>query len=391
MVKVFVPKESRAGETRVAATPESVKKMVAAGLEVAVEAGAGEGSYIADARYTSAGATIASDRAAAFAGADAVFTVIAPEAQEASGLKEGALLVGLLSPAQNLDLVRQLADGKVSSLAMELVPRITRAQTMDALSSQASIAGYKAVLLAAERLGKYFPLLMTAAGTIPPAKVVIMGAGVAGLQAVATAKRLGAVVEVSDIRDVVKEQVESLGGKFIELPELEGGEGEGGYAREMTPEFLAKQREIVTRHVQAADVVICTALVPGKKAPTLLTEEMVGGMKAGAVIVDLAVEQGGNCVLSKAGEEVVHGGVLILGPSNLPAETPIDASQMYARNVWALIKSLLKDGAIGLDPEDEVVDGALLTHDGEVRHAPTRQSLGLGPLQAATDPEGESE
>ncbi len=376
MVKVFVPKESRAGETRVAATPESVKKMVAAGLEVAVEAGAGSGSYIADDHYVSAGATVATDRAAALSEADAVLRVTAPDSEETAGLKEGALLVALLAPAQNLDLVRQLADEKISSLAMELVPRITRAQTMDALSSQASIAGYKAVLLAAERLGKYFPLLMTAAGTIPPAKVVVMGAGVAGLQAVATAKRLGAVVEVSDIRDVVKEQVESLGGKFIELPDLGGGEGEGGYAREMTPEFLAKQREIVTRHVQAADVVICTALVPGKKAPTLLTESMVRGMKPGAVIVDLAVEQGGNCELSKAGEDVMEGDVLILGPSNLPAETPVDASQMYARNVWALIKSLLKDGAIDLDPEDEVVDGALLTHAGEVRHEPTRQALG---------------
>ncbi len=290
MVKIFVPKESRAGETRVAATPESVKKMVAAGIEVVVEAGAGGGSYIADARYQSAGAAIVTDRATALADADAVLRVIAPETADVASMKEGALLVGLLSPARNLDLVRGLAESKVSSLAMELVPRISRAQTMDALSSQASIAGYKAVLLAAERLGKYFPLLMTAAGTIPPAKVVVMGAGVAGLQAVATAKRLGAVVEVSDIRDVVKEQVESLGGKFIELPELSGGEGEGGYAREMTPEFLAEQREIVTRHVQAADVVICTALVPGKKAPTLLTEEMVGGMKAGAVVVDLAVE-----------------------------------------------------------------------------------------------------
>ncbi len=375
MVKVFIPKESRAGETRVAATPESVKKMVAAGLEVAVEAGAGIGSHIADDRYKSAGATIAGDRGAALSGADVVLRVIAPEPDEAASLKAGALLVGLLSPARNLDLVRGLAEGKVSSLAMELVPRITRAQTMDALSSQASIAGYKAVLLAAERLGKYFPLLMTAAGTIPPAKVVVMGAGVAGLQAVATAKRLGAVVEVSDIRDVVKEQVESLGGKFIELPELAGGEGEGGYAREMTPEFLAEQREIVTRHVQAADVVICTALVPGKKAPTLLTEEMVGGMKAGAVIVDLAVEQGGNCELSKVDEEVSAGDVLILGPANLPAETPIDASQMYARNVWALLKTLLDDGALDLDLEDEVVDGALLTHAGEVRHAPTRQAL----------------
>ena len=213
-------------------------------------------------------------------------------------------------------------------------------------------------------------------GTIRPARVVVMGAGVAGLQAVATAKRLGAVVEVSDIRDVVKEQVESLGGKFIELPELEGGEGEGGYAREMGEEFLRKQREIVSRHVAAADVVICTALVPGKKAPTLVTEDMVAAMKPGAVIVDLAVEQGGNCELSKVGEDVVANDVLILGPANLPAETPVDASQLYARNVWALIKTLIQeDGSLALDLEDEVVDGTLLTHQGEVRHAPTREAL----------------
>ena len=376
MVKVFVPKESRAGEARVAATPESVKKMVGAGLSVAVEAGAGVGAHIADDRYEAAGASIATGGAAALAEADAVLRVVAPESSELSGMKQGALLVALLSPARNLDLVRELAQSQISALAMELVPRISRAQSMDALSSQASIAGYKAVLLAAERLGKYFPLLMTAAGTIPPAKVVVMGAGVAGLQAVATARRLGAVVEVSDIRDVVKEQVESLGGKFIDLPDMgEGGEGAGGYAREMTPEFLAEQRKIVTRHVQAADVVICTALVPGKKAPTLLTQAMVEGMKPGAVIVDLAVEQGGNCELSKPGEDVMAGGVLILGPANLPAETPIDASQLYARNVWALLEILLKDGAIALDLEDEVVDGALLTHAGEVRHAPTRQAL----------------
>ena len=375
MVKVFVPKESRAGETRVAATPESVKKMVAAGLDVSVQAGAGAGAHIADELYDKAGARLASDRAASFAEADLVLTVVAPEADDVAQLKEGAVLVGLLAPLQNLDLVRQLADSKIESLAMELVPRISRAQSMDALSSQASIAGYKAVLLAATRLGKYFPLLMTAAGTIAPAKVVVMGAGVAGLQAVATAKRLGAVVEVSDIRDVVKEQVESLGGKFIPLPNLGGGEGEGGYAREMTPEFLAEQRKIVTRHIQAADVVICTALVPGKKAPTLVTTEMVEGMKPGSVVVDLAVEQGGNCELSESGEEVHHSGVMILGPANLPAETPIDASQLYARNVWALLEPMLDEGAFTVDTEDEVVDGALLTLGGEVHNAFTRKAL----------------
>ncbi len=375
MVKVFVPKESRAGETRVAATPESVKKMVGAGLEVSVQAGAGAGAHIADELYEKAGAKLASDRAASLAAADLVLTVVAPEADDIAQLKAGTVLVGLLAPLQNLEVVRQLASAKIDSLAMELVPRISRAQSMDALSSQASIAGYKAVLLAATRLGKYFPLLMTAAGTITPARVVVMGAGVAGLQAVATAKRLGAIVEVSDIRDVVKEQVESLGGKFIPLPNLGGGEGEGGYAREMTPEFLAEQRKIVTRHIQAADVVICTALVPGKKAPTLVTTEMVEGMKSGSVIVDLAVGQGGNCELSASGEEVNHGGVMILGPANLPAETPIDASQLYARNVWALLEPMLKEGALSVDTEDEVVDGALLTHGGEVHNAFTRKAL----------------
>lgn len=372
MVKVFVGKERRAGETRVAATPDSVKRMVAAGCEVTVEAGAGEGAFITDQHYAEVGAVVTSDAAAAL-GASEVVLRVAPQTDEVAVLAPGALLIALIAPAQNLDLVRELQTRNVSSLAMELVPRISRAQEMDALSSQASIAGYKAVLHAAARLGKYFPLLMTAAGTIPPAKVVVMGAGVAGLQAVATAKRLGAVVEVSDIRDAVKEQVESLGGKFIELPTHESGEGEGGYAREMTEDFLRQQREIVTRHVAAADVVICTALVPGKKAPILLTRAMVEGMRPGAVIVDLAVGQGGNCELSQLGREVVHGGVVILGPENLPAETPVDASQLYARNVWALLKTLLTDGALELNAEDEVVDGALLTHAGEIRHAPTRQ------------------
>ena len=369
MVKVFVGKETRAGETRVAATPDSVKRMVKAGCTVTVEPGAGSGTHIDDGQFEAAGASIG-----ALDGADVILRVV-PTAEDVASVSSDSLLIGLLSPAQNPDLVRHLRDQKISALAMELVPRISRAQEMDALSSQASIAGYKAVLLAATRLGKYFPLLMTAAGTIKPARVVVMGAGVAGLQAIATAKRLGAVVEVSDIRDVVKEQVESLGGKFIELPDMGGGEGEGGYAREMGEEFLRKQREIVTRHVAAADVVICTALVPGKKAPTLLTQEMVEGMKPGAVIVDLAVGQGGNCVLSKPGEDVVHQGILILGPENLPAETPVDASQLYARNVWALLAILLKEGALALDLEDEIVDGALLTHQGEVRHARTREML----------------
>ena len=375
MMKVFVPNESASGETRVAATPETVKKMVGKGLAVSVQAGAGDQAHFPDDLFEKVGATVVEDRSAALSEADLVATVSGLSAAEISQLKKGAVGIGLVAAHQNLEAVAAYRDGGVSCLAMELVPRISRAQSMDALSSQASIAGYKAVLLAAYRLAKYFPLLMTAAGTIRPAKIVVMGAGVAGLQAVATAKRLGAVVEVSDIREVVKEQVESLGGRFIELPDMGGGEGTGGYAKEMGEEFLRKQREIVTRHVAEADVVICTALVPGRKAPVLVTQEMVEGMRPGSIVIDLAVAQGGNCVLSEVEQEVNHSGVLILGPSNLPAETPYDASQLYARNVWALISPLLGENGLDLDLEDEVVAGALLTHDGEVRHAPTRDAL----------------
>jgi NAD(P) transhydrogenase subunit alpha len=378
MVNVFIPKERRRGETRVAATPETVRKMVKAGLEVTVERGAGAGAFFPDAEYETAGARLADDALASRAAADAVLTVTAPEAADASAQKPGSLLVGFLAPHRNADLVRALADRRVSSFAMELVPRITRAQAMDALSSQANIAGYKAVLLAALRLPKYFPLLMTAAGTIKPARVVVMGAGVAGLQAIATARRLGAIVEVSDIRPAVKEQVQSLGGRFIELPmaqNAESGEGAGGYAREMGEEFLRKQREIVQRHLAQADAVITTALVPGRPAPRLVTAEMVEAMRPGSVIVDLAVEQGGNCELSAADREVEHNGVLILGPSNLAAAMPHDASSLYARNVFALLQILVKDGTLAVDPQDEVVAGTLLTHDGRVVHAPTAERL----------------
>jgi NAD(P) transhydrogenase subunit alpha len=376
MVNVFIPKERRRGETRVAATPETVKKMVKAGLEVTVERGAGADSFFQDTEYATAGARLGDDAMAARAGADIVLTVTAPEAADAAAQKPGSLLLGFLAPHRNLDLVRALAERKISAFAMELVPRITRAQSMDALSSQANIAGYKAVLLAALRLPKYFPLLMTAAGTIKPARVVIMGAGVAGLQAIATAKRLGAIVEVSDIRPAVKEQVMSLGGRFIELPQAESGEGAGGYAKEMGEDFLRRQREIVQRHVSQADAVITTALVPGRPAPRLVTAQMVEAMRPGSVIVDLAVEQGGNCELSAADREVVHNGVLILGPSNLAATMPHDASGLYARNVFALLQILInKEGQIAVDPQDEVVAGTLLTHDGQVIHAPTAERL----------------
>ena len=383
MVKVFIPRERRPGETRVAGTPETVRRMVKQGLEVTVERGAGLASLFLDPDYEAAGARLVDDPAESWETADVVLKVTPPDrfdglpGHEAEGLKPGAVLIGFLAPHKNLDMVRILAEGNVTSFALELVPRVTRAQTIDALSSQANIAGYKAVLLAAWRLSKYFPLLMTAAGTIKPSRVVIMGAGVAGLQAIATAKRLGAVVEVSDVRPVVKEQVESLGAKFIELPVQESGEGQGGYAREMGEDFLRRQREIVQRHLAAADAVITTALVPGRPAPRLITAEMVAAMRPGSVIVDLAVEQGGNCELSQAdGEVTTENGVLILGPSNLAAGMPHDASLLYARNVNALLQLLVdKEGNLSTNLEDEVLAGAVLTHGGQVLHKPTAERL----------------
>jgi NAD(P) transhydrogenase subunit alpha len=291
-------------------------------------------------------------------------------------MKRGSLVVGLLAPHASADTVAALADRGVDAIALELVPRISRAQAMDVLSSQANIAGYKAVLLAAHSLPRYFPLLMTAAGTIRPATVVVMGAGVAGLQAVATAKRLGAQVEVSDIPPAVREQVQSLGATFIDRPLDESAEDAGGDAKAKGEDFLARQREIVGRHVAAADVVITTALVPGKPAPRLVTRAMVESMKPGSVIVDLAVEQGGNVELSRAGETVEHQGVRIFGPANLAAEMPLDASTVYARNVLTLLAGVVRDGAVALDLDDEVVAGALLVHGGEVRHAPTAEALG---------------
>jgi H+-translocating NAD(P) transhydrogenase subunit alpha len=377
MPVLFVPRETSAGEARVAATPDTVRRYVKEGLSVLVEPDAGSRANYDDSMYVEAGAT-AVDRQKGWTEADVVMTVNPPSADEVRLMKSGALLISLVYPHRNLDLVRALADRGVHCIAMELMPRITRAQTMDVLSSQASIAGYKAVLVAASRLAKYFPLLMTAAGTIKPARVVIMGAGVAGLQAVATAKRLGALVEVSDIRPAVKEQVESLGGKFIELPLEESGEGAGGYAKEMGEDFLRRQREIVAERVAAADVVITTAQIPGKKAPTLITEEMVKRMKRGAVIVDLAVDSGGNCEISEPDREVEKYGVHILGYSNLPATVAQDASTMYSRNLQALMLEIISEGQIKLDLENEVVTESLLVHDGAVRHEPTKQLMAGG-------------
>ena len=377
MPQVFVPKEVVEGEARVACTPETTKRYVKEGFDVIVESDAGKHAHFTDEHYRNAGAKIVAgaEAEAAWGSADIVLRVYPITPDEASKIKEGAILIGFMSPHKNLDSVRILRDRKVSTMAMELVPRISRAQSMDALSSQASISGYQAVLMAATYLDKYFPLLMTAAGTIQPAKIVIMGAGVAGLQAIATARRLGAVVEVSDIRPAVKEQIESLGGRFIDVPMDESGEGEGGYARELTPEQLKAQQKIVRKKVIAADAVITTALVPGRPAPKLITKDMVEEMRDGAVIVDLAVEQGGNCELSKHGEVVVEHGVTIIGHPNLPAATPADASLLYSRNILAILLSTLSEGEVVLNLEDEILDGVLLTHNGEVRHGPTAEAL----------------
>lgn len=353
-----------------AATPDTIRRLRKEGFTVAVESNAGLAAGFADPDYQEAGADLV-DATTGWQTGDIVLTVRPPAAAtvRASG-RNGQLLIGFLAPHKELDLQAAMVERGLSSMAVELVPRISRAQTMDALSSQASLAGYKAVLMAAWHLGKYFPLLMTAAGTITPARVVVMGAGVAGLQALATAKRLGAVVEVSDIRPAVKEQIESLGGKFIPLPEVaESGEGQGGYAKEMSADFLRQQREIVARHVAKADVVITTALVPGRPAPLLLTAEMVAGMRRGAVVVDLAIEQGGNCALSQGDQQVLSpNGVLVLAPSNLAATAPLDASALYARNLQALLLEITKKGEVVLDRANEIVAGCLLTHAGAIVH-----------------------
>ena len=377
MSTAFIPVETLPGETRVAAVPETVRRLVKAGLTVQVEAGAGVRAHLADAEYEAVGAAIVDG--AAWSTADLVLKVQPPSEEEIGRLQKGAVLVSFVVPAAQLPLVERLRDGGVTTLAMDLVPRITRAQPMDALSSQATVGGYKAVLLGAMHLGKLCPLLMTAAGTIPPAKVVIFGAGVAGLQAIATARRMGCVVEATDVRLAVKEQVESLGARFIDVPGAEDLEGEGGYAREAGEDFLRRQREEVAKRVADADIVITTAQIPGRPAPQLVSEEMVKSMKPGSVIVDMAVESGGNCALSLPGEVSEQYGVTLVGLRNLPATVPLHASELYAKNVHSLIKPFIgENGALELDLEDEVLAGCLLTHGGEVRHGPTAELLGQG-------------
>lgn len=370
-VIVGIPKESTAGETRVALFPDNVAQLVKAGHQVLVETGAGTASAYLDASYEAAGATIVKTAAEAFSAA-LVLKVQKPTAAEIGLMKPGTALVSFLWALFNAELVQQLKDGGITAFGMDAVPRITRAQKMDALSSMSSIAGYKAALMAADTLGKYMPMMVTAAGTVPPAKTVVLGAGVAGLQAIATAKRLGSVVEASDVRPAVKEQVESLGGKYIDVPfetdeEREIAQGVGGYARPMPKSWMDRQAVIVSEKIKAADVVITTALIPGRPAPKLISKATVEAMKPGAVIVDLAAEQGGNCEYTQPGKTVVENNVTIIAPLNVPALLPFHASQLYSKNVKALLDLLIgKDGTLNLDFKDEIIQYTTITHNGEI-------------------------
>jgi NAD(P) transhydrogenase subunit alpha len=375
-MKIGVVKESFPGELRVALVPAALPALTKAGLEVLVEAGAGAAASFVDADYQAKGAQVLASRAEVFAAADVLVQVRALGANQAEGssdlelIRSGQTLIGFCDPLTSLTAAQQIASRGASLFSMELIPRTTRAQSMDALSSMATIAGYKAVLLAAETLPKMFPMLITAAGTLSPAKVLVLGAGVAGLQAIATARRLGAVVEAYDVRPTVKEQVESLGAKFLDLPlDTAAAQDKGGYAKEFDESFYRRQREMLLKAVAANDVIITTAAIPGKKSPVLVTAEMVAGMARGSVIVDLAAERGGNCELTQDGKTVVHHGVTILGPSNLPATVPNHASQMYAKNVVTLLTYLIKDGKIRFDTDDEIIRETLITHDSKIVHA----------------------
>jgi NAD(P) transhydrogenase subunit alpha len=371
LVIVGVPKESTAGETRVALFPDNVGQLVKAGHSVLLETGAGDASAYLDASYEAAGAKIVKTAAEAFA-ADLVVKVQKPSDAEIGLMKEGTVLVSFLWALFNADLVEKLKAAKITAIGMDAVPRITRAQKMDALSSMSSIAGYKAVLMAADTLGKYMPMLVTAAGTVPPAKAVVLGAGVAGLQAIATARRLGAVVEASDVRPAVKEQVESLGGKYIDVPfetdeERETAQGVGGYAKPMPKSWMDRQAVIVSEKIKAADVVITTALIPGRPAPKLISAETMAAMKPGSVIVDLAAEQGGNCALTQPGKTITVHNVTIVAPLNVPALLPFHASQLYSKNIKALLDLLItKEGKLNLDFTDEIIQYSTITHAGEI-------------------------
>ena len=381
-MKVGIPKEIVSDETRVSAIPDTVAKMTKGGMEVLVESGAGDASFIKDEEYAKAGAKIVSTEEV-FSSADVILKVQKPvmndkaKKHEVDMMKEGAILVTFIQPYANPELAVKLAERKITAFSMDLVPRISRAQMMDALSSMATIAGYKAVLLAADNLKKFLPMLSTAAGTIYPAKTIVIGAGVAGLQAIATAKRLGSVVVAFDTRPAVGEQIKSLGGEFVPLEVAHGqAEDSGGYAKEMSADFYKQEQEIIRKHTKDADVVISTALIPGKPAPTLITEEMVKEMKSGSVIVDLSVEQGGNCMLSEKGKTVVKHNVTIIGPTNLPATLSVHASQLYAKNILNIVYLLAPDKKeIKLDMDDEIIKGSMVTHNGEITHAGVKEAV----------------
>jgi len=375
-MKVAVLKETRPDEFRVALVPMGVKALIKKGLEVSIQSGAGESASVSDADFKEAGATITSGVAETIAGAAIVLAVNPPAMDDLKGMAEGTILVSFLNPLTSPDLVRALVGGKLTGISMEMVPRITRAQSMDALSSQATVAGYKAVLVAANQLPKFLPMFTTAAGTIRPGRALVLGAGVAGLQAIATARRLGAIVEAFDVRPAVKEQVESLGATFLESAEEVVAEGEGGYAKELSADQHQKELDLIAGSISNADIVITTAQIPGRDAPLLITEDMVRSMRPGSVIVDLASESGGNCALTQSGETIIAHGVHILGPLNLAGSIPVHASQMYSKNIVTLLSEFVDDeGAMSLDFDNDVVGPSTVTHAGEVRNERVRATL----------------
>ena len=374
-IRVAVPTENLPGEHRVALIPEVVRKLAKLDVEVLVEAGAGIKAHYPDTEYDAA--RIVTDTNALYSEADVVLAVQPPSAETIDKLRDGAIFIGLLLPFQRLEHIAPLKERNITSFAMELVPRISRAQSMDVLSSQAAVAGYKAVLMAANLSGRFFPMLTTAAGTIRPAKAVIIGAGVAGLQAIATARRLGAIVEGYDVRAATKEQVESLGAKFIDIDVA--AEGSGGYARELTEAEKQQQQDVLAKHIAAADVVITTAALPGRPSPKIIPTSMVADMKPGSVIIDLAAEGGGNCELTQAGKQIDHNGVTIYGPLDVPSMLAVHASEMYAKNLLNFLTPMIQDGQLSPDWDDEVIADSALTHAGEIRHEPTRQLVAGDP------------
>jgi NAD(P) transhydrogenase subunit alpha len=374
-MRIAIAKEIEVGERRVALIPDSVARLVKQGVEIWVEAGAGEASFFSNEAYKAAGAKIIYDVGVLWSEADVLLKVSAPKEHEINQLREGSILISFLNPLGKPEVVQQLANRNVTALGMEMIPRTSRAQSMDALSSQAGVAGYKAVLIAAAASPKFFPMLTTAAGTIKPAKVFVIGAGVAGLQAIATARRLGAIVEAFDIRPAVKEEVQSLGAKFVEVQLEEETVAEGGYAKEISEASKQRTQEIVAEHVRQANIVITTAQVPGKKAPILVTEKMVAQMSPGSVIVDIAAEQGGNCACTEPGKDVVHNGVTIIGPINLPSSMPVHASQMYSKNVLTLLQYMLKNGELLLNFDDDIIGSTCVTHAGEILNQRVKDAL----------------